>query len=193
MNNAISLHPAVDGGVKPGRDSFAGCTLTCQCATDTVSVTLDAQPAHNHLCGCTKCWKPHGALFSMLAVVPRDKLSVGDNGAKLEIVDPGAVIQRHACKACGTHMYGRIEDTNHPFYGLDFVHLDLSEDAGWPAPGFAAFVSSIIESGTSPDDMDAIRSRLNELGLPPYDCLSPELMDLIATHTAKATGVLKAE
>lgn len=30
--------------------------------------------------------------------------------------------------------------------------------------------------------MDAIRVRLNELGLKPYNCLSPALMDAIATH-----------
>ena len=31
-----------------------------------------ARRAHNHVCGCTKCWKPSGALFSQVAVVPRD-------------------------------------------------------------------------------------------------------------------------
>ncbi|WP_439899021.1 hypothetical protein [Photobacterium leiognathi] len=44
---------------------------------------------------------------------------------------------------------------------------------------FAAFVSSIIETGTDPKDMTAIRFRLKELGLNPYDCLSPALMDAI--------------
>jgi len=40
--------------------------------------------------------------------------------------------------------------------------------------------------------MDGIRARLKELGLEPYDCLSPPLMDLIATHTAKVAGKLAA-
>jgi len=39
--------------------------------------------------------------------------------------------------------------------------------------------------------MTAIRKRLKELDLEPYDCLSPALMDYIATFTAKASGVLK--
>lgn len=190
MNNSVSLHPAVDNGINPGSDNFSGCTLTCKCADNPVTVRIDAQPAHNHLCGCSKCWKPAGARFSIVAVAPRDQVSVSDNGDKLEIVDPGAVIQRHACTECGTHMYGRIEDTNHPFHGLDFVHLELSSEPGWPAPEFAAFVSSIIETGTDPGDMDAIRSRLRQLGLEPYDCLSPALMDVIATHTAKQAGTL---
>jgi S-(hydroxymethyl)glutathione synthase len=58
--------------------------------------------------------------------------------------------------------------------------------AQWAAPGFAAFVSSIIESGVKPEQMDGIRGRLKELGIEPYDCLSPPLMDAIATHVAKA-------
>ena len=94
-----------------------------------------------------------------------------ENGDKLKIVDASAAIQRHACKVCGTHMYGRIENKAHPFYGLDFIHPELFQEGGWAAPGFAAFVSSVIESGVKPEEMDGIRSRLKELGLEPYDCL----------------------
>jgi S-(hydroxymethyl)glutathione synthase len=39
--------------------------------------------------------------------------------------------------------------------------------------------------------MGTVRARLKELRLEPYDCLSPALMDAIATHLAKASGVLK--
>jgi len=81
-------------------------------------------------------------------------------------------------------MYGRIENKAHPFYGLDFIHPELFQEQGSAAPGFAAFVSSVIESGVKPDEMPGIRSRLKELGLEPYDCLSPALMDAIATHVA---------
>jgi len=182
---AVSIHPSVDRGVKQGTKDFAGGTLVCKCTDKPVEVTVKAQSAHNHVCGCTKCWKPQGALFSMVAVVPRDKLSVSKNGDKLAIVDPKATIQRYACKSCGTHMYGRIENDKHPFYGLDFIHTELSPQQGWSAPEFAAFVSSIIESGADPGNMGAVRSRLKELKLEPYDCLSPVLMDVIATHTHK--------
>ncbi len=147
----VSIHPAVDNGVKAGSPSFAGGTLQCKCASNPVEVKVTAQSAHNHVCGCTKCWKPAGALFSMVAVVPRDKLSVTKNADRLKAVDPNATIQRHACTACGVHMYGRIENTKHPFYGLDFIHTELSKEQGWSAPEFAAFVSSIIESGAPPD------------------------------------------
>ena len=41
--------------------------------------------------------------------------------------------------------------------------------------------------------MDGIRRRLKELGLEPYDCLSPPLMDAIATHVAKSKPQGRAE
>jgi S-(hydroxymethyl)glutathione synthase len=188
----VNIHPSVDNGVKKGSPSFAGGTLTCQCAKDPVTVKIKGNVAHNHACGCTKCWKPKGAVFSVVAVVGKDNLSVTANGNKLKVVDDKATIQRHACTGCGVHLYGRIENKAHPFYGLDFVHVELSKDAGWKEPEFAAFVSSIIESGYRPEGMGAVRARLKELGLEPYDCLSPPLMDAIATHTAKAKGVLPA-
>jgi len=192
MAATIAIHPSVDNGIKPAVKDFAGGTLVCHCADKPVKVSVGAQSAHNHACGCTKCWKPDGALFSVVAVVPRDKLSVTENADKLAIADPGAVIQRYACKGCGVHMYGRIEKKDHPFYGLDFIHTELSPESGWSEPGFAAFVSSIIESGANPANQGAVRARLKEIGLEPYDCLSPVLMDAIATHVAKASGVLKA-
>jgi S-(hydroxymethyl)glutathione synthase len=192
MADKISIHPKIDAGIQPAAKSFAGGVLVCKCAKDPVEVTVKTQSAHNHACGCSKCWKPKGALFSQVAVVPRDKLSVTANANKLKVVDPAAAIQRHACTGCGVHMYGRIENAKHPFYGLDFVHTELSPQSGWSPPEFAAFVSSIIESGTDPAKMGAVRARLRELGLEPYDCLSPALMDFIATHVAKASKVLRA-
>ena len=187
----VKIHPAVDGGVKKGKANFQGATLKCKCPDNQVTIHIKGNCAYNHVCGCTKCWKPEGATFSQVAVVGRDNLTVGDNGGKLSIVNPAAPIQRYACTSCGTHMYGRIENTDHPFYGFDFIHTELADEDGFEEPRFAAFVSSIIEAGTRPEEMEGIRARLSDLGLPPYDVLSPALMDAIATHTAKKSGVLK--
>ncbi|MEP7261025.1 MAG: S-(hydroxymethyl)glutathione synthase [Usitatibacter sp.] len=192
MATSQNIHPQVDQGTKPAGAGFAGGTLSCRCPSDKVTVSIASQCFHNHACGCSKCWKPAGALFSQVAVVPRDKLKVTANEDQLQVVDPAAVIKRHACKRCGVHMYGRIEDTGHPFYGFDFVHTELSSDAGWAPPEFAAFVSSVIEAGFDPAKIGAVRDRLRELGLQPYDCLSPTLMDAIATHAAKKKGLLPA-
>ena len=189
---AMKLHPSIDKGVKAGNKKFKGGTLTCRCASDPVTVSIKGNVAHNHACGCTKCWKPAGSLFSVVAVVPRDKLRVTAHAEKLQVVDPAAAIQRHACKACGVHLYGRIENKDHPFYGFDFIHPELFAEHGAAAPTFAAFVSSVIESGVKPERMEAVRGRLKGLGLETYDCLSPPLMDAISTHVAKRMGVLAA-
>ena len=191
MAETIKIHPAVDEGVRAGAKEFAGGVLRCLCASNPVEVTITGNCAHNHVCGCTKCWKPKGALFSQVAVAPRDNVKVTKNADKLKVVDPGALILRHACRECGVHMQGPVEREKHPFTGLVFIHTELSREQGWAPPEFAAFVSSIIESGFRPEKMAAVRARLGELGLPPYDCLSPGLMDYMATHAAKASGALK--
>ena len=185
MTNALSIHPQVDGGTQPAAaPDFAGGTLQCHCAERKVAVSIRGQVLHNHVCGCTKCWKPAGSLFSQVAAVPRDNVSVSANWDKLRVVDTNAALKRYACIECGVHMYGRIDNPNHPLYGLDFVHTELSSEPGWAPSGFAAFVSSIIECGADPAQMDAVRARLRELNLEPYDCLTPPLMDFIATKIA---------
>lgn len=186
-----SIHPLLDNGLVKGTEAFKGGSLFCQCPQDKVQINLASNVAHNHACGCSKCWKPSGALFSIVGVVPRDALTVVANGHKLEVVDKNAAIQRNACKQCGTHMFGRIEQ-DHPFKGLDFVHVELSDRKGWQEPQFAGFVSSIIEQGYHPNGMGDVRSRFNSLGLETYDALSPALMDLIATYTGQQSGTLPA-
>ena len=189
---AVKLHPAIDSGFpKAAKRGFAGGRLVCNCASDPVVVDVKSQSAHNHACGCTKCWKPEGAIFSVVAVAPSDKVSVLKNGHKLKVVDTNAVILRHACTGCGVHLYGPVEREGHPFKGLTFIHTELSKESGWSPPTFAAFVSSVIESGVPPSRLAAIRKRLKQLGLEPYDCLSPALMDYLATEAAKKAGTYR--
>lgn len=184
------LHPAIDNPPHLADAAFAGGILSCKCADRPVKVKVSGGIAHNHACGCTKCWKPEDAVLSVVAVAPSDTVQVIENGDKLAVVDPSALIQRHACKECGTHMHGPVE-RDHAFKGLSFIHPELFDTATWPGPGFAAFVSSVIESGVNPAEMDGIRAKLKEAGLEPYDCLSPGLMDYLATWTAKKNGILQ--
>ncbi len=181
---APSLHPLVDNGLTKGDANFPGGTLKCHCAHDPVEVTLGSNVVHNHACGCSKCWKPAGALFSIVAVVPRDQVTVTANPQKLHVIDPDATILRNACSECGVHLYGRIEKA-HAFKGLDFVHVELSDQKGWQEPQFAAFVSSIIEQGFPPEGIDEVRAKFAAVGLQTYDCLSPPLMDALASFTAQ--------
>ncbi|WCG82569.1 S-(hydroxymethyl)glutathione synthase [Pectobacterium sp. A5351] len=185
----IAIHPNIDNQFAGSGTSFSGGTLVCECTRKSVRVRVKGDIAHNHACGCTKCWKPDGAVFSVVAVAPTNNVEVIEHAEKLMVVDSAALIQRHACKECGVHMYGPVE-RDHPFQGLAFIHPERFEEEGWAKPGFAAFVSSIIESGTNPSRMEEIRGQLKELGLEPFDCLSPDLMDYIATWTARKAGVL---
>src|SRR5439155_12949265 len=100
----ISIHPAVDNGVKAGSPNFTGGTLICKCESNPVEVVIGSQTAHNHVWGWTKCWKPAGAMFSQVAVVSRDKVNVTMNAEKLKVVDSKGAFQWHACTGCGVYL-----------------------------------------------------------------------------------------
>ncbi|CAI4213876.1 unnamed protein product [Parascedosporium putredinis] len=165
---APSIHPSIDSGLVKGAENFQGGTIRCHCASNPV------EPLLRH--------RRH----------PRDNVEVTANAAKLHVVDANAAILRNACKECGVHLFGRIEK-EHPFKGLDFVHVELSSEKGWQEPQFAAFVSSIIEQGFHPKGIDEVRAKLESVGLKTYDSLSPPLMDAIATWTAQKSGALPAQ
>lgn len=165
--------------------SLQGKTLKCSCSVKPVVININAPVYHNHLCGCSKCWKPEDALLALIAIVADGQLAVAENEDKLRVVDETQSIKRYACSSCGTHMYGAVEDRDHHFYGLNFVHPELVTDGQLPAPEFAGFVSSLVENGMEPAQMVSIRARLNDLGIPSYDVFSPEIMDMIAWHKVK--------
>src|SRR5437868_13954884 len=80
----VHIHPSIDSGVKKGSGNFTGGTLVCKCKDKPVKVGIKGDVAHNHACGCTKCWKPEGATFSVVAVVPRENVTVLENGRSEE-------------------------------------------------------------------------------------------------------------
>ncbi|RVT90273.1 SRPBCC family protein [Sphingomonas crocodyli] len=180
----VRLHPALDGrrdeGPRAGRRY-----LQCHCDTDPVLVQIEGPVEHTHLCGCSQCWKPQGALLALTAVVASDLHSVTANHDKLSIVDTAANIQRYACSGCGVHMIGLVADPNHHFFGLAFLHPELAGDIAAPRIEWAGFISSLISSGTSPRQLAAVRRALTGTGIEIYDMFSPEIMDLIAWHGVK--------
>jgi S-(hydroxymethyl)glutathione synthase len=178
-----ALHPALPLTPDSASPGPVG-VLRCRCPQDAVEVHVGTPAVHSHLCGCTQCWKPEGALFALTSVVPADAVKTVAHGEKLAIVDNTKAIRRHACQACGAHMHGEVCDADHHFFGLAFIHPELGS-AVPPAPEFAGFVSSIIESGVSPTRMVAIRAALRDQGITACDAFSPEIMDLIAWHRVK--------
>src|SRR5690606_22849816 len=73
---ALAMKPGVVQGAGFGRGDCSGGTLGGHCRDGPVAVKVSAWVAYDHVSGCTKCCKPEGALFSMVAVVPRDKLEI---------------------------------------------------------------------------------------------------------------------
>ena len=192
IHGTISIHPAVDNGVKPGSPNFAGGTLQCKCTSNPVEVSITGQCAYNHVCGCTKCWKPAGALFSQVAVVPRDKLRVTKNAEKLKIVDPNAAIQRHACtSAAFTCTAASRTPSIRSMASISSTRSFRRTRLGAARIRGVCFVDHRIRYPSRARCRRSGRG-LKELRLEPYDCLSPALMDAISTHVAKASGVLRA-
>src|SRR5437899_11304267 len=96
----VHIHPSVDNGVKKGSGNFAGGTLVCKCKDHQVKVGIKGDVAHNHACGCTKCWKPQGAIFSVVAVVPLPNVTVLNEGAMLQVLNTSVRNLRHASPEC---------------------------------------------------------------------------------------------
>ena len=183
---AIPLHPSLDrdDSTQPSSRS-AHVSLRCLCADESVAVNVRQPVYHNHLCGCSKCWKPEGALFAQTAIVASRGIEPVENAEKLRVVDPTQSIRRHACTVCGAHLYGDVEDPNHHFFGLCFIHPELALEPLCGQPEFAGFVSSLVEAGTDPSLTWAIRRQLARRGLAAFDEFSPEIMDAIAWHRRK--------
>src|SRR5437870_7970319 len=100
----VHIHPSIDSGVNKGYGSFTGGTLVCKGKDTPVKIGITCDVAHNHACGCTKCWKPEGATFSVVAVVPRENVAVLENGDKLQIVDTSAAIDRKSTRLNSSHV-----------------------------------------------------------------------------------------
>ena len=171
--HAVSIHPSVDNGIKPGAKDFAGGDLVCKCTQNPVKVSVTAQTAHNHACGCTKCWKPKGAtVLGGCGGVARQGQRDQERGqaqGRRSRRRPSSVTPARAA-ACTCTDASRTPSTR--FTDSISSTPNCRRKPGWSAPEFAAFVSSIIETGADPANMGAVRSRLKEIGLEPYDCLS---------------------
>lgn len=181
----VFIHTAVER-LQAARDVHGSpITIRCSCASDPIEVVIGQPLAHNHLCGCSKCWKPDGALMSQVAIAPADAVSIIRGEEKLRAAEENQSITRMACMACGVHMVGKVDNPDHHFYGLTFVHPELAVDDAVRPIEFAGFLSSLVEQGLQPSLMHAVRDELNKASISTYDSFSPEIMDLIAWHKLK--------
>ena len=183
-----SIHPAVDNGVKPAIAEVRGRHADCKCSDEAGDGQHQGQRRPQPRLRLHQVLEARRArMFSVVAVVPRDNVTVTANAAEAQgrrsvRDDPAPRLQRSAACTCTAASRTRTIRSTASISS----HTELSPTRAGRHPEFAAFVSSVIESGVDPAQMAQIRARLKELGLEPYDCLSPALMDLIAAHTAKA-------
>lgn len=126
MPSSVTIHPSVDHGVKEGPSHFHGGTLHCHCAHNPVLVEVKSQLAAQ-------------SRARLHQVLEAQRRQVCGGGCRAESFGYGA------------GKFGRIENKDHVFYGLDFVHSELSPEKGWAAPEFARLSQgSLITSQIRP-------------------------------------------
>ena len=179
---SVELHPLIDGGVDHAVANPSGGILSCRCAEQPVRVEVATEIGQVCVCGCPNCWKPAGAKLAIVSLALREGVAVADNGEKLTVVDETAPIRRHQCSECGVHLFGRVDDMDHPFHGVDLIHPELFNRTIAPVPGFALFVALLGEAGRDDGAVEMVRTRLRELGIIPHDYLSPALMEVLGRH-----------
>ena len=176
---AVKLHPSIDKGLKAGAKKFKGGTLTCHCAADPVTVAIKGNVAHNHACGCTKCWKPDGRqVLRRRGRRPRQPRGHCER----------AEAARRRCQrrhpAPRLHRLRRAHVRPHREHQL--TRSSASTSCTWSCRRTRAGPSRVRglrvvdhrrRASPSPKEMTKIRARLKKLRLAPYDCLSPPLMD----------------
>ncbi len=137
--------------------------------------------------GAPNAGSPKAQRSRSLLSFPSSSVTVLENGDKLK-VDRCIRDNSAACLHRLRHPHVRPHREQEPSVLRPRLHSSRTVRGGRlrGTRQFAAFVSSVIESGVDPNEMGGIRARLKEIGLEPYDCLSPALMDAIASHTAKA-------
>ena len=130
--------------------------------------------------------------FSVVAVAGTGDVTVTENGDKLKVVDPSRAdpasrlhrLRRpHAWAGrARPSVQGPVLHPSRAFRGGRLVAARLRR---------LRLVDHRIRR--RPEAMDGIRAQLKTIGLEPYDCLYPGLMDYIATWTAKKSGACRPD
>ena len=118
--------------------------LNGSCLCGSVSYEVDAPPGSIVHCHCQTCRKTHGAAFSSLMAVPRDRFRWTGGADLLAAVEssPGKV--RRFCSQCGSHIVAervaqptvmlRLGCLDSQITGLPQVHIWRSDAASWYDP-----------------------------------------------------------
>ena len=118
--------------------------LTGSCLCGAVAYQADATIERIVHCHCQTCRKTHGAAFSSVAVVPREKFQWLRGQEQLAAIESSPGKFRRFCSRCGSHIMAervvqpfvtlRLGCLDTPVTGIPQVHIWRSDSAPWYDP-----------------------------------------------------------
>jgi hypothetical protein len=118
--------------------------LNGSCVCGAVAYEVDAPVERIVHCHCSTCRKTHGAAFSSVAAVPRDKFRWTRGEALLAAYESSSGKYRRFCSRCGSHIMAertaqpvvllRLGCLDTPLTGRPQLHIWRSDGASWYDP-----------------------------------------------------------
>jgi hypothetical protein len=118
--------------------------LNGSCLCGGVAYEVDAPPGPIVHCHCETCRKAHGAAFSSLCAVPRDKFRWVRGEDLLNQFESSPGKRRHFCTKCGSHIVAervgqptvmlRLGCLDTPITQAPIMHIWRSDAAAWYDP-----------------------------------------------------------
>ena len=121
--------------------------LNGSCLCGSVAYEADATIQHIVHCHCQTCRKTHGAAFSSVTAVPRDKFKWTKGAALLGAIESSPGKFRRFCPKCGSHIMAertaqpvvllRLGCLDTPLKDVPQTHIWRSDSASWYDPKVA--------------------------------------------------------
>jgi len=180
---AVKIHPDVDNGVKPGTASPAAPSRASARPNRSPSASAAMWPITTSVAAPSVEAGRRRVRADRSDRQGQVKVTATSRSSRLWTPRPPFSVTPARAVAHTCMVVSRTK--NHPFYGLDFVHTELSKKAAGPLRLSQRRCPPSSSPATSRRAWVRSAARLKELKLEPYDCLSPPLMDAIATHTPR--------
>jgi hypothetical protein len=129
----------------PGTDAASterpSTVRTGRCLCGGVTVELTAEPFAVSLCHCVNCQKTSGSAFSVIAIVPKDRVRfTGRVSIFNDVGDSGIGFERCFCPGCGSPVESRSPQL--AARGITIVKASLFDDTSWLQPNEQIYCES---------------------------------------------------
>lgn len=118
--------------------------LSGSCLCGAVAYEVDAEPGPVIHCHCQSCRKTHGAAFSSIMAVPRERFRFVRGEELLNAFESSPGKSRKFCSRCGSHIIAqrdqasvtilRLGCLDTPIVAADACHIWRSDGASWYDP-----------------------------------------------------------